>query len=579
MPKSAQFAASGAFVPDLQRSTLKDRFEAEVSRQTLLIETRFGVTFRALVTTPQDPSGTIVIAGGRNGDPEQVAGWSVPDFPERALGDAATRAGFSSIVIDYLPIEERNAARTLARSEGIRRADLRLRARGDCLAVAIVEALRTVAREQAANVGSSRVGYLGHSVGGFLLAVAGRDQPWFGPMVVASASASSEALYGVQARACELHVLPGVTELLPDMAALYAELRCNGLQFQIGDHDDQFDPGDLMSVASRVQQIRTDPVEIVRRPMGHGADLDRAADFLRAHLDHAPNGETNSAVIVPVRPRPKRSGPPHEASSNGWPLPLNQSYLGALVDASALTRDPERLKECFDDKGVLLLRRVLPEDSVQAVGSRYLSLVDAPAPLPAPSHGVSGHAAHQIVREKVFDRLCRAQELQSLADALLGRPSRLLKRRPFRHFKPGSAVATRAHADWSYLDRGSTEVITFWVPISECGLHDAPLVYLENSGAFDVQDLRRELAGRTDRPSNAAVITNDLRALSDLTGRRWLWAGTRPGDVIVHSPRIIHASLDCGEGAGRMSADLRFVPQDSASDPRWDNHWSADDGY
>jgi hypothetical protein len=61
-------------------------------------------------------------------------------------------------------------------------------------------------------------------------------------------------------------------------------------------------------------------------------------------------------------------------------------------------------------------------------------------------------------------------------------------------------------------------------------------------------------------------------------GRRWLWADYRAGDVVVHCPHIIHASLDTATRAMRMSVDIRFVAAEQAPDDRWLSPWSANDG-
>jgi ectoine hydroxylase-related dioxygenase (phytanoyl-CoA dioxygenase family) len=62
-------------------------------------------------------------------------------------------------------------------------------------------------------------------------------------------------------------------------------------------------------------------------------------------------------------------------------------------------------------------------------------------------------------------------------------------------------------------------------------------------------------------------------------GGRWLWTDYRAGDVVLHSPHLVHASLDNTSDVMRLSADLRFVRSDGRPDERWKNDWSADDGF
>jgi ectoine hydroxylase-related dioxygenase (phytanoyl-CoA dioxygenase family) len=67
--------------------------------------------------------------------------------------------------------------------------------------------------------------------------------------------------------------------------------------------------------------------------------------------------------------------------------------------------------------------------------------------------------------------------------------------------------------------------------------------------------------------------------LSKKTKRRWLWSDYQAGDLVLHSPYIIHASLDSSTDLMRVSTDVRFMAQDDPIDPRWTNDWFADDTY
>ncbi|HET9691375.1 MAG TPA: hypothetical protein VFP61_09485, partial [Acidimicrobiales bacterium] len=61
-------------------------------------------------------------------------------------------------------------------------------------------------------------------------------------------------------------------------------------------------------------------------------------------------------------------------------------------------------------------------------------------------------------------------------------------------------------------------------------------------------------------------------------GSRWLWADHAAGDVTLHSPHIVHASLDVASDAMRLSADLRWMAADAERDQRWLVPWAGDDG-
>ena len=83
---------------------------------------------------------------------------------------------------------------------------------------------------------------------------------------------------------------------------------------------------------------------------------------------------------------------------------------------------------------------------------------------------------------------------------------------------------------------------------------------------------------RTDRPSDTRPISHDLDWTAEQLGGRWLYADYRAGDVAIHSPHLIHASLDTQTDMMRMSVDVRFLPRGVDPDPRWLTKWSGDDG-
>jgi hypothetical protein len=66
--------------------------------------------------------------------------------------------------------------------------------------------------------------------------------------------------------------------------------------------------------------------------------------------------------------------------------------------------------------------------------------------------------------------------------------------------------------------------------------------------------------------------------VSEELDRRWLWTDYRAGDVAIHSPHVVHASLDTTTETMRMSADVRFLRRGEPADPRWQQPWAGDDG-
>lgn len=264
-------------------------------------------------------------------------------------------------------------------------------------------------------------------------------------------------------------------------------------------------------------------------------------------------------------------------TSNGVAIPFTPRYFGALRETDLAAVDDAELRRRYAADGYVLLRRFLPAAVVNGLREAYLSLF-ASAAGTLPPHGTAGHPAHAFVRSPTFRAFVEQPVFRTLAERLTGRPVNPIRRTPLRHFPQGLRVASRAHIDGTYIDGAPTDVVTVWTPLGDCAVQGGSLMYLEGSHGDPELERKVRAGAPMDRTNDVRPITHDLKWLADLTGRRWLAADFAAGDVVVHSPAIIHATLDATAGT-RVSADIRFQRKDGPHDPRWDKDWSADDGY
>jgi ectoine hydroxylase-related dioxygenase (phytanoyl-CoA dioxygenase family) len=287
------------------------------------------------------------------------------------------------------------------------------------------------------------------------------------------------------------------------------------------------------------------------------------------------------------------SGMPGVLSSNGVEIPVDELFT-EMRDSTELRSAPDRLRSRFAEDGYVLVRGLLDRRRVLELRADYFARFDpallAPgstpeagvfsgtAPDSLPEYGTAGHPAYDLVRSERFDRFSRSPELLKIAEVLLDGPAELLPRRILRHFHRGSGKASRAHIDYDYMDRGSDQLVTAWIPLGDCPLECGGLIYLEGSQRAPVAELDR-LREHTDRPDDRRPISNDLSLTAQALGGRWLWTDYRAGDVILHSPYLVHASLDNLSDTMRLSADLRFRRRGTELDQRWTGDWSADDGF
>jgi hypothetical protein len=274
-------------------------------------------------------------------------------------------------------------------------------------------------------------------------------------------------------------------------------------------------------------------------------------------------------------------------------VPFDEKHFAPLRDSSHLVDDPAALRERYRADGYLYLRGYLDTREVRSMRQSYFSLFDpaylkagtAPAdgvfsgerPSDLPAHGVAGHPAHSFVRSEIFERFASQPALNRLAEALLDGEAWRLPRSIVRHFDRSTPRASRAHVDHTYLDRGSDRLVTMWIPLGDCPVPTGGLVYLEASHDMAPADFE-PLRTVTDRPADQRPISHDLELVARKLGRRWLWADFAAGDVTVHSPHLVHASLDTVTDEMRLSADVRFLRDGETPDPRWLQPWAGDDG-
>ena len=282
-----------------------------------------------------------------------------------------------------------------------------------------------------------------------------------------------------------------------------------------------------------------------------------------------------------------------DPTSNGIPVPFDDRYFAPLRDSSSIHLQADELRARYCEDGYLYVRGALDRATVMEIRRAYFSTFPAgylrdgttPAegvfsgrrPETLPPHGVEGHPAHSFVRSPLFSSFAADHRLAHLATSVLGGPVEQLPRTIVRHFDRSTPMASRAHVDHSYLDRGSDQLVTIWIPLGDCPRPTGGLVYLDGSHRLPPSSLD-QLRAVTDRPDDPRAISHDLGWVAGELGRRWLWADYQAGDVTIHSPHILHASLDTTTDRMRLSADLRFLRRGEPADTRWLQAWAGDDG-
>lgn len=279
--------------------------------------------------------------------------------------------------------------------------------------------------------------------------------------------------------------------------------------------------------------------------------------------------------------------------------PCRMGHLAASDPAEGLAV----LSQRYRADGYLWLKGLLPRDDVLAFRAYvFAALVDTGLLVAGsdPVIGLAGTAENadlsrrrtmELVRSAAFEAFCLSPPLWRFLDGLLGGMSYLHKRKLLRTTKPGQAFSTPAHYDLVYLRGGTDRIVTAWIPIGDTPAIMGGLCYLEGShaegrrleAAFAAENAGMSPAERisayNSKMGEGGWISKDLVAMAERFDTRWLIADYEAGDVMLHSPFMIHAATanDDPDGRIRLSCDIRYQNVRDEIDARWSNHWSVDD--
>ena len=197
----------------------------------------------------------------------------------------------------------------------------------------------------------------------------------------------------------------------------------------------------------------------------------------------------------------------------------------------------------------------------------------------------------QLVKSTKYESFCSQPRLTNFIDEFINGISYLHKRKILRHTLPNSDNATPAHYDLIYLRAGTDNIITAWIPIGDIAIEEGGLMYLEGSHLEGVKlekkfskknaDLSREeqINAFNKNMTEGGWISKDFPNLANKFNSQWLVADYEAGDVLLHSPYLIHASTnnESKKNRIRLSTDIRFQNVNDQIDKRWSNHWHEDD--
>ena len=292
-----------------------------------------------------------------------------------------------------------------------------------------------------------------------------------------------------------------------------------------------------------------------------------------------------------------------ELSSNGYILDTSPQRLGWLAPSDPAEPLPT-LRERYSQNGYLWLKGLLEREKVLELRRRYFGALVHSGLVRSdfdPMEGIffkedyNRDAVHKtqmaFVRSAAYESFCLAEPIWKFYEAFLEGDPYLHKRKIIRHTKPQDPACTGAHYDLVYLRGGTDHICTSWIPIGDTPFEMGGLVYLEGSHAWSRQmeaEYRQKAADLSPQEQVSAYnrymdktgwMTKDIPSLAEKLNTHWLAANYEAGDMVVHSPYMVHASTVNEDTAGRMrlSTDIRYQRVQDEIDARWQNHWTLDD--
>jgi len=264
----------------------------------------------------------------------------------------------------------------------------------------------------------------------------------------------------------------------------------------------------------------------------------------------------------------------------GKPVPPER--LGALNEIADWRAAKDRLGAALRADGYVLLRGALDRAAVLAARAEVFARLAAVGEIAEPS--AEGVAAGTSRRAELHPDLgafwrsvCEGERLRAVSHrgalaeitaAIFGGASR-----PFDFLWLRTMVEGRAsplHFDHVYMNRGSPDVLTAWIPLGDVPLEAGPIVFVEHSNRFaDV--IARYRGVDVDRDGLPGSFPEDAVAFAVRRGARLLTSSFRAGDVILFDMFTLHGSCDnrLGGGRVRLSCDVRWQPAHHAEDDRW----------
>ncbi len=265
--------------------------------------------------------------------------------------------------------------------------------------------------------------------------------------------------------------------------------------------------------------------------------------------------------------------------SNGYTLNMTPERLGWLEPTTA-ELPMQQLRAKYRQSGYLWLKGFFDRAVILDFQRYFFETIFSGA-----------KTFFEIVSSQEYDDFCNMPHLWDFYQEFLQGQPYLHKRKILRFTHAGEDHCTGGHYDLIYLRAGTDKLCTSWIPLGDTPVEMGGLIYLEHSdtvgrqmeAGFRVKNANlppeERISAYNRNMREAGWISTNLVAMADRFDSRWLIADYEAGDMVIHSPYMIHAATQNNDALNRckFSTDIRFQQVDDAIDPRWTKHWVPDD--
>ena len=265
--------------------------------------------------------------------------------------------------------------------------------------------------------------------------------------------------------------------------------------------------------------------------------------------------------------------------SNGSTLDMTPARLGWLEPTGA-GLPMKQLQEKYRQSGYLWLKGFFERDVILDFRRYFLDSIFSGA-----------KTFFEIVSSQEYEDFCTMPRLWNFYQEFLAGQPYLHKRKIIRFTHPGESHCTGGHYDLIYLRAGTDEFSTSWIPLGDVPVEMGGVLYLEHSDAMGRQMEAEFSVKNADLPPEERInaynrnmreggwISANLVEMADRFKSRWLIADYDAGDLVIHSPYMIHAATQNHDPLNRLrlSTDIRYQRSDDMIDQRWAKNWVPGD--